>query len=109
MHMVLTSTNTESEVSEQVANGPPSSVDSAVESSLAQPKFDRHRWRSVASSAVIFCFVLLSAAGLVPESATSAKVDQLFESPIRWTGIGQNLRGRSVGGSGRNGYVRTTT
>lgn len=53
-------------------------------------KLGREKWRSVASSAVIIGFVVLVAAALVPNSATSAKLEPMFWPSIRVTGSGQN-------------------
>lgn len=50
----------------------------------------REKWRAMASSVVIACCVVITAAGLVPTSATSVKVRELFGSPIKETGIRQN-------------------
>jgi len=62
----------------------------AVEPTRKRSKRRRELWRMIAASIVIVSFVLLTVAGLIPESATSAKVDQVFHAPMKDTGVRQN-------------------
>lgn len=86
--MVITATYVESE---DFDRGTPRPEDTAgPDSDSKDPRIGREGWRTVASSVVVICFAVLTAAGLVPESETSAKVNQIFGTPIGETGLRQN-------------------